>query len=203
MTNINYNELSQRAKESLQNVALQDANNPFIVRKTWVDVATANTTGVSGATIIPTFASNPTTYSFNTPIDFARLITVKGSASAMAEPVVIGGYDIMGNSITSTVTLVGNTTVETTKAYNRVTGISLPTQVTAGSVVVGTSAKLGLGILAADNAAILGLVDDVRESTFPVITGGSDITKNVVSFNTAPNGSRDLTLYYIGQSLIS
>lgn len=202
MNSKNINEYSQAAREALFGNVVSDANEYIVRRMTWTDPATSTTTYVSGPTLVPSLATaGPTLYNLNTVIDFPRLITIKGSASPLTGTVILGGKDIFGSSITESVAISNLDVVASTKAFNQVTFISLPTANQTGSVVVGISAKLGLDRVADDNSVILGLVDGARESTAPVITADGDIAKNVVSYTTAPNGSRDLTLYYIARDL--
>lgn len=202
MNSKNINEYSQAAREALFGNVVSDANEYIVRRMTWTDPATSTTTYVSGPTLVPSLAtSGPTQYTLSTSIDFPRLITIQGSASPLTGTIVLGGTDILGNSITESLSLSHLDVVASTKAFSSVAYISLPTANQTGDVVVGISAKLGLDRVADDNATILGLVDGTRESTAPVITGDTDVAKNVVSFSTAPNGSRDLTLYYIARDL--
>lgn len=201
----NINELSQSAKEALVNFSQKEAVGFYVNRMKWVDIATSTTTYVSGPTIVlSTSTSGATLWSTRlTNPDFPRAITIVSTASPNIGGITFTGTDLLGGSFSETLTLNHLSTVTSVNAFNTITAISIPTNATtAGNFVVGVSASIGLNAPAMDNSTILGLVDGTRETTAPVITSSPDTKANLVSFSTAPNGSRDLTLYYISQSLL-
>lgn len=169
----------------------------YMIRQPFAAPATASTTAIHAAAnstaVLTTGITNP---------DMPRLLTVvsAGSGHNAAGTVTINGTDIRGNTISDAIVLNGNTAVAGVKAFKTVTSIDL-SGVTGNdannTVAVGTSAKLGLSRICQEDSAFLGSSDGVFEATRPVITKhATDISQNVVSFNTAPNGAKNLTVWY-------
>lgn len=174
----------------------------YIVRQTWAAPAAAGAASVLAATnsnlVITAGITNP---------DFPRLLSIvsAGSGHNAAGTVTLNGTDIRGNVISETLTLNGNTTVNSTKAFATVTSVDM-TAVTGNdannTVSVGIGAKLGLNRIAPADTVLSGDADGTKEATVPVITNNStDISKNVVSFTTAPNGSHNLGVNFVSTEL--
>lgn len=173
----------------------------YITRHTWTAPLAA-----AAATIHALVNSNAVITTGITQPDFPRLLSIVGGGSghSAAGTVTINGTDIRGNVIAETLTLNGNTTVPSTKAFASVTNIDM-TAVTGNdvnnTVSVGISAKLGIGRVCTTDSVIFGTVNNTKEATVPIITSNTDIAKNVVSFNTVPDGSKNFVLVYETEEL--
>ena len=190
-------------KPLAQRDAAQQFQSPSgaIRRQKWTAPAAASTTAVHAAVnsnaVITTGITNP---------DKPRNVTIVGAGSGHAATgnVVINGTDIRGNAISETLALNSNTTVAGNKAFATVTSIDM-TGVSGNdandTVAVGTGVKLGLDRNLLDQSVLDGYADGVREATFPTVAASgtvatASISSNTVSFNTAPNGTHNFSVYF-------
>jgi hypothetical protein len=169
----------------------------YLVRDSWTNAIAAtadrilNDQTIETATTVTTFAAQP---------DFARNLTVVASGAATGD-VVVTGTNIRGETITETLALNGTTPVVGNKAFKTVTSVLVPA-VSSRTIDLGVGAKLGLSRRMATDAYINGSADGVFETTRATIAySGTAIESNTVTFNTAPNGSRDFVANYISTEL--
>lgn len=169
----------------------------YIVQDTFTTPAAANATALLNASsmnaggTVTTFAGQP---------DMARKLTLVASGATTAN-VTINGTNVRGEAISETIALNGTTPVTTTKAFKSVTSVVLPT-VSSTTLNLGTSAALGLSRKMAQDSYMQGSAAGAYEATRATIAyDGSDVAKNTVTFNTAPNGSRTYTATYISKEL--
>lgn len=201
MNSRNPGEFSQVAREALFGSIQTDAAEYIIRRLLYTNAGASNATAVGVALSLATNQATTLTSGFTNP-DYPRILSIQGSITNLLGPITITGTDILGNTITSTVTVNNTDVVVSTRAFNTITSVSMPTQATTnGTFNIGITPKLGLDRVPDDNAVLLGLVDGTRETTPPVITADTDVSKAVVQFTTLPDGSKDFTLYYIGRDL--
>ena len=201
MNSRNINEYSQAAREALFGSVVSDAAEYITRRMLYTNAGASNATYVGVALSLATNQATTITSGFTNP-DFPRVLSIQGSITNLSGPITITGTDILGNTISSTVTVNNEDVVVGTRAFNTITSVSTPTQATTnGTFNIGITPRFGLDRLPDDNAVILGLVDGTRETTAPVITADAEISKSVVLFTTLPDGSKDFTLYYIGRDL--
>lgn len=174
----------------------------YLRRQKWVHPALGTTTAVhaaiNSAALVTTGITQP---------DFPRVLTVVGAGSGhnAAGTVTINGTDIRGNVIADTLTLNSNTTVVGVKAFASVVSLDF-TAVTGNDVnntiAVGTGAPLGLDRIMDADEYINGSVDGVFEATRATITiNATDISKNVVSFNTALANTKTYRAVYVTKEI--
>lgn len=139
--------------------------------------------------------------------DFARVLSIVGGGGTHTASgnVVIIGTDIRDQVITDTIALNSNTVVNGVKAFKTVTSVDL-TGVSgigaASTVSVGISAILGLGRCMSEDSYINGQVNNVYEATRATVTiSATVISLNTVSFNTAPNASRNFVAWQLTTEL--
>lgn len=173
------------------------AKKGYIVVDTFTNPAAASATAILNASsmnaggTVTTFVGQP---------DMARKLTLVASGATTAN-VTINGTGVRNEVISETIALNGTTPVTTLRAFKTVTSIVLPT-VSSTTLSVGTSAALGLSRKMAQDTYILGTAAGVYEVTRATITyDGTSVSKNTVTFNTAPNGSRTFTAAYISTEL--
>jgi hypothetical protein len=133
-----------------------------------------------------------------------RNVTLTFAASTAghisASPCTVTGYDIFGNAITDTITPTVDTegTYAGTKAFARVTGVTIPQQDGASVTVA-----VGFGLLVQapgcfPAAPITRIYKDATAET-AAGTWAVDIdepSKNTLSFPTTPNGALDMRVAY-------
>jgi len=169
----------------------------YVVSDAWVDPIAATATrilngqSIATAITVTTFANQP---------DFARNLTVIASGAATGD-VVVTGTNIRGETITETLALNGANSVVGNKAFKTVTSVAVPS-VAATTINLGVGVKLGLSRrMRADNY-LQGTSDGAHEATRATVAfSASAIESNTVTFNTAPNGSRDFVANYISTEL--
>lgn len=140
-------------------------------------------------------ATTVTTFLATTP-DFARNVTILPggtTADVAAGDYVITGTNVWGEVITETITIAANASTSQVgnKAFATITSVVLPIQDGAAATFdIGFGVKIGLGrpfgvapcVLQAKAAGTV-------EATAPTVTADpNEVEKNVISFNTAPNG---------------
>lgn len=168
----------------------------YMYRDVFTTPATASATAILNAASLD--GSTKTTF-VGQP-DMARKLALVASG-ATSSNVTINGTNVRNEVIAETIALNGTTPVTTTKAFKTVTSIVLPT-VGATTINVGTSALLGLSRKMAEDAYFQGTANGTLEATRATIAyDSSDVSKNTVSFNTAPNGSRTFTALYFTTEL--
>lgn len=169
----------------------------YVVSDSWTDpiAATAdrilNDQSIASVATVTTFAAQP---------DFARNLTVVASGAATGN-VVVTGTNIRGETITETLALNGTTPVVGNKAFKTVTSVTVPA-VAGTTIDLGVGVKLGLSRrMRADNY-LQGTADGTHEATRATVAySATAIESNTVTFNTAPNASRDFVANYISNEL--
>ena len=150
----------------------------------------AATTLSDGATLtVTTFVAQP---------DFPRVLSITGNQTQDGN-VAITGTDIRGNTITDTITLNDTSTVDGIKAFKTVTSILFPARTEAGDTVsVGFSDKLGLEYIPAYAVTVSAHHNGTLETTLPTVTThATDISQNIIDFNSACAGDHDqVAIYY-------
>lgn len=136
--------------------------------------------------------------------DVPRVITATAGgteADIKAIQVTINGTNEWDETITEdlpafTVNTAG--TVTGSKAFKTVTSIVIPAHDgTGATTAVGRGAALGLGVEHARDTVIQAYLGGVRESTRPTVVADSDeVEKNLVTLNSALDGSAVLVDYY-------
>jgi hypothetical protein len=183
------------------------ASKGYLVQDAWTDTATASATLLKTAqatsdsvtTTVTSFAAQP---------DVARNIVITPGGTTTDVPagdVVVTGTNIRGDVITENFTFAANASSATTgsKAFKTVTSVVFPIQDGAAATYdIGTGVKLGLSRkMNADNY-INGNVDGTYEATRATVAfSTSAVESNTVTFNTAPNASRDHKANYISHDL--
>lgn len=167
--------------------------------QTWTNPAAGSATAIHAAvnanTVLTTGISQP---------DFPRVLSATGAGSGHAATgnVVINGTDIRGATISDTIALNSNTTVNGVKAFATITSIDL-TGVSGNdandTVEVGTSNLLGLERCLPGADLVLGTsVNGAWEATRPTVANSATVvSSNTISTNTAPNGSKTIICAYI------
>lgn len=169
----------------------------YPVRDTWTNVLAAdadlilNDQSIATATTVTTFLAQP---------DVPRNLTVVASGAATGD-VVVTGTNIRGDVITETLALNGTNSVVGNKAFKTVTSVAVPA-VAGTTIDLGIGVKLGLSRRMVTDNYQQGTVDGTHEATRATIAySATAIESNTVSFNTAPNGTRDYTAIYISTEL--
>lgn len=149
--------------------------------------------GVLDGTLITTEEQIIT--SFDSQPDVARTLVLV-SVAGVTEDIVIAGKDIKGNEITETITLNEDTPVQGTKAFAHYDSITIPAVVGATTefIDVGTSSKLGLPFkLTSGEFELLNTyLDGTVEGTASTISVSTDLEKNLITLNSALDGSEVL-----------
>lgn len=115
--------------------------------------------------------------------------------------ITITGTNALGATVTGTFATANNTagaaTHATPIAFKTITSITIPKMDGAGArVSVGFGTQFGLPFTSPENTVLQACVSGVRETTFPTVTyDGTDIEKNTIAFNSAPNGTADYSVY--------
>lgn len=124
----------------------------------------------------------------------ARQLTVKstGTASSIAaQPITIYGTNIADQPISETITPTASTAINATtvKAFKTVTKVTIGAMAgTAAKIKIGTGVKFGLPSMFKNIPVLFALENGVVASN-PTITADDDeLEKNVIAFNTTPNG---------------
>jgi hypothetical protein len=136
--------------------------------------------------------------------DYARqlsLIAKTNTGDVPAGDVVITGTDIDGNVITDTLTFTANqaTAENTVKAFKTVTQIAFPApDGDTATWDLGTTDALGLEERLDGDTILYANHTGTRETTHPTLVSNStDKTKNLITLNTALDGSGDVEVAYI------
>jgi hypothetical protein len=182
-----------------QRISAQQFQSPngALRRQQWTAPATASATYVHAAVTLGVAAQDVNT-SITNP-DFPRNVTVKGNASGIAGNCVITGTNIRGETITETIALSGVSEVAGNKAFKTVTNVNMPakTNSSGDTVSVGMGVKFGLDRKMAEASVIDAYADGVRETTAATVAFSSSlISSNTITTNTAPNASRNFSVYF-------
>ena len=160
----------------------------------WLAPDAASATAVHAAVTLGNAVTTTVTTSITDP-DFPRVLSITGAMTggSLTGNVVITGTDIRGNSITDTIALNNNGTVDGIKAFKTVTSILFPARVTSGDTVsIGISDKLGLEMIPYIAVAISAHHGATLEGTLPTITGhATDISQCLADFNSACGADHD------------
>jgi hypothetical protein len=179
----------------------------YTFQDAWTAAATASTTRLTTGQATSASATTTVT-SFTAQPDYPRNITITPggtTADVPAGDVVVTGTNIRDEVITENFTFAANASTVTTgnKAFKTVTSIVYPIQDGAAATYdVGIGVKLGLSRkMNADNY-INGSVDGTFEATRATVAfSATAIESNTVTFNTAPNASRNHKANYISNEL--
>lgn len=124
-------------------------------------------------------------------------------ADVAAKSITITGTNILDEPITEDIALAENQAHDTisvgSKAFKTITGISIPTQDgAAATFLFGYSKKIGLPYKRAHYPVIWATAAGTKEATLPTLAASATaIESNTISFNTAPDGSKDFVAYVI------
>jgi len=136
--------------------------------------------------------------------DVPRVLSITSAQATATGDVVITGTDINDAVITDTIALNGAATVDGVKAFKTVTNIHVPVKANSDEVSIGISAKLGLDKLLPNfsgngiDAVLMAATDGVYETTRPtVVPHITDVSQNLISFNSAPDGSKDFAAMFL------
>jgi len=132
-------------------------------------------------------------------IDLARPILITKKSNSVAGNVKLYGTDILGRSITETISLpTGATTIESTKAFKSVTKADLPAYTTEGDwIKIGTVNKIGLPALFDEDRIILTIFDKAQ-ITHTGTYSKSDIALNILAPTGAIfNDTKELIVIFI------
>lgn len=173
----------------------------YAFRNKWVDPIVGSATALKALTA--TSASVTTVITPTSQPDVARKISVTPGGTTgdvKAGNITVTGTDIRGKAISEDLTFAADASTKqvTTKAFKTVTNISVPAQDGAGATFsIGTENALGLDRCMSEAAVLDTFVDGVRETTAATVTyDPNDVAKNTISPNTAPNGSRDISVIF-------
>lgn len=172
--------------------------------QTWEAPAAAATDAIHAAITLPDSGTLEVTTGITNP-DVPRVISITGNAAGITGNVVIDGTDINDKEIQDTIIASGVTTVEGIKAFKTVTKITVPVKTTAGDTIeIGISVKLGLAKVLPNfsgngiDAVLMAAADGVYEATRPTVVAHiTDVSQNVISFNSAPDGVKDFAAMFL------
>ncbi|MFZ5816296.1 MAG: hypothetical protein ACOY93_13530 [Bacillota bacterium] len=154
-----------------------------------VTAAAADPDGVLAATALTAQTAEVST-GITSP-DVPRNLTVVGNAAGIAGNVVITGTNFAGEEITETFALNGDTPVVGTKAFKKVTRISLPAETHAGTdtVSVGWGDKLGLPYKLPHNTVLASCLGNGRQANPPTVTTNpAALESNTVELDSPLDG---------------
>jgi len=154
--------------------------------------------------VYATSASAATTQTFTAAesavLDYPRnvTLTISGTtANVNGGTTTLTGKNILGDTITEAYTLTENTveTLTGAKAFKSVSSLLINIQDgTNVKVSVGIGSKFGMQTTNVTNGVVLADVDGIKETTAPTVAvSGAAIESNTISFNTAPNGTKDFS----------
>ena len=191
--------------DSLQSDAYKHPlENLNLAKYAWAATETvaADDDGVLVATATKTTAQVITTMTKQPPC--ARNVTVKSGGSAgdlKASKITVRGTNIAGAEIYEEFDVTVDTALDATgtKAFKSVTAVEIPAQDgTTATIQVGWGVKYGLPIKLEGQTPMWGYIDGKLEATAPTLVADADeLEKNVVSFNTAPNGKATVFIFAI------
>ena len=186
------------------NVYNRPLENLNVVKYAWAAAETvaADDDGVLVATATKTTAQVITTMTKQPPC--ARNVTVKSGGEAgdlKASKITVRGTNIAGAEIYEEFDVTVDTALDAagTKAFKSVTAVEIPAQDGATATIqVGWGVKYGLPVMLDGQTPMWGYIDGKLEATAPtLVTDDNELEKNVVSFNTAPNGKATVFIFAI------
>ena len=176
----------------------------LINRQAWAAPDAADADGILDGVTIPAAGVTKVAADLAAQPDFARQIVIQpktNTGDVKAGDVTITGTDIDGNVITDAITFIDNDTNarNSAKAFKTITSIAWPAQ--DGSTAtwdVGTTDALGLEEKLDGDTVLFANHTGTRETTHPtLVSNSSDKTKNLITLNTALDGSGDVEVTYI------
>lgn len=172
------------------------ADRSFVAHLEFATVDAASVNGVLSATAL-TDAVQTITTNITNP-DHARNLSVKGNAGGVQGNVVITGTNIADEVITETIILNDDSNVLGNKAFKTITSIQLPVEFNVGTdtVSVGWGDKIGLPYKLVQNTVLHAHLNNVRESSYTVVTNASALESNTIDLNSALNGD-DVDIYLV------
>lgn len=170
---------------------------PLFMQHYQITPDAVSATAVHAAVTLGAAAQDVTTGITNP--DVPRTVTVKGNASGIAGNVVITGTNMLGEEITDTIALSGDSEVEGVKAFATVTGINMPakTNESGDTVSVGVAKKFGMPHIVYNAAMLLVKLFNAAADTGTLAVDADEIEKNLFALNGTPNGSKVLDLIYM------
>ena len=129
--------------------------------------------------------------------DYPRILSITGSAAAMAGDVVISGRNVNGDMISETIALDETDTVSGALAFAEVISITVPARTTAGDAVsVGWGNVFGMPEIMDYAACLLLKLFDGSTDAGTLALDADEIEKNTFTPAGTPDGS-NLDLYYL------
>lgn len=176
----------------------------YIVVDKYAAPAAAANTGVLAAQTLPTSGTLVVTTGITNP-GVARTLRLKGNqASTQGLVVTIVGTDIRGGALSEAVTMGGAfaTPTDTLNAFATVTSVTFPTRGGASDTIsIGVGVALGRSRIMVADKGLSGTANNVYEATKPTFGTDTTIGKNLVTFNTAPDGAKNFESVYVSTEL--
>jgi len=185
----------------------------FLIHQQWVNPLAAVTNGISAIAAAPNTATADRTIGGSLAsggrvvLDFPRpvLVTVTHATSIVAVSGITYGYDLDGQAIQEAWSVTATGTSKTAgglvsfKVVTRVS-VTAAADASADSIIVGTTAKLGLDVTAAHpspNKELMdGSVPTAGVITIASVAANAD-PRGIFAPNTAPDGAHDYDVWYI------
>lgn len=200
--------LSGNAEASNYNRYFQDAKFPT---QQMIEVDSVLAPATSTSTYVQTAAAGPasnvvtTLSTFTAQPDVTRNLSMTPNTTVLGCVVTITGTDIMGATITDTLTWLINTSTKksTNKTFKTITSVSWPANCENSPYTttwaIGVENALGLKHCMVDAASFFHAgTDGVKDTTAPtVVADASIVALNSVVTNAAPNAARNFKLWYM------
>lgn len=162
-----------------------------IYRRKWAAPAATATANILAAVTLGVAAADSLVYLAQPDVPRTVKFTVALAGGSLAGSAIVEGTDEDNNFITENVALTTATTYETTRAYKTITRINLPARTTSGdTVALGYGTKLGLGAVMFTDS-ILYFNTDGPQDTYTLTQSQTDMSKNLIVPNTAPNAAHN------------
>jgi len=177
------------------------AESLSVAKLAWstTDAVAADDDGILADTATKTTAQTVTTFAAQPAC--ARNITVKSGGTAgdlKASKIIVYGRNMADMDITEEVAVTLDTAVDFTgsKAFKTITRVEIPAQDGTGATIrVGWGVKFGLPFVLAAAPLVWAQENGALAAAPTLAVDEDELEKNVVSFNTAPNGkTRELFL---------
>ena len=179
----------------------------------WVNPATADADGVSAIAAAPNTATadrvigGALASGGRVVLDYPRpvLVTVTHATSIVAVSGITYGYDLDGQAIQEAWSVTATGTSKTAGgavAFKVVTRVSVTAaaDASANSIIVGTTAKLGLDVTAAHPSPLKELMDGTAPTAGVITIASASANadpRGIFAPNTAPDGAHDYDVWYI------
>lgn len=180
----------------------------YLRRQKWTNALATSLTRLKTGYALA--AEGATLTVFTAQPDFARQITLDPggtTADVKAGNYVVNGTNIRDEVISDTIVFADNATaaIATVKAFKTVTSVVFPAQDGASSTWdIGINDALGLDRCMSANEVLRATMDGAIEATAPTVAfNATDVSKNVVTPNTALNAALDLAVVYIATETTS